>query len=148
MANVGFTLDKPGHRPGPNAIRVLADVRRRGPPDSWPWPRLQQRRTRDLQLPARALGYRLVLDYRTDQPGIQPGHSGAVMIEGTWYRPALPHPLIDATIGLHAQRIDGATWAGHIAARAPFRLMATQRPDTEGHQRLMCPAGAGNSNAR
>ncbi|MEU5417838.1 hypothetical protein [Streptomyces sp. NPDC020667] len=142
---VGFTLDKPGHRPGPNAIHVLADVRRRGhAPGFLAGDRAYNNAAPEtFQLPARALGYRLVLDYRTDQLGIQAGHSGALMVEGTWYCPAIPRPLIDATADLHAQWIDGATWARRIAARAPFRLMAKQHPDAEGHQRLMCPASAG-----
>lgn len=33
----------------------------------------------------RALGYRLVFDYRQDQLGIQAGTAGAQLIEGTWY---------------------------------------------------------------
>ncbi|MFI8927131.1 hypothetical protein ACIG3E_05500 [Streptomyces sp. NPDC053474] len=142
---VGFTLDKPGHRPGPNAVNVLADVRVRGHrPGYLAGDRAYNNTAPDaFQLPARALGYRMVFDYRTDQLGIQAGHAGALMIEGTWYCPAIPQPLIDTTADLHAKRIDGETWTRRIAARVPFRLMPKQHPDAEGHQRFMCPASAG-----
>lgn len=41
----------------------------------------------DFQLPAHALGYWLVFDYRQDQLGLQAGTAGAQLIEGTWYCP-------------------------------------------------------------
>ncbi|MFF4405215.1 hypothetical protein [Streptomyces sp. NPDC001404] len=142
---VGFTLDKPGHSPGPNAVDVLADVRHRGHrPGYLAGDRAYNNTSPEaFQLPARALGYKLVFDYRSDQLGIQAGHSGAFQVEGTWYCPAIPQPLIDATADLNAGRIDAETWTRRIAARAPFRLMPKQHPDTEGHQRFMCPASAG-----
>lgn len=83
----GFTLDKPSRAPGPNAIRVLADVRRRGHPAGFLAGDRAYNNTSpdDFQLPARALGYRLVFDYRQDQLGIQAGTAGAQLVEGTWY---------------------------------------------------------------
>ncbi|MGW0711443.1 hypothetical protein ACWD4G_36755 [Streptomyces sp. NPDC002643] len=41
-------------------------------------------------LAARALGYRLVFDYRRDQLSIQAGTAGAQLTEGTWYCPRPP----------------------------------------------------------
>jgi hypothetical protein len=41
-----------------------------------------------FHLPARALGYKPVMDYRDDQLGIQANTGGAVLVEGTWYCPA------------------------------------------------------------
>jgi hypothetical protein len=142
---MGFTLDKPGHRPGPNAIDVLTDVRARGhQPGYLAGDRAYNNAAPDtFQLPARALGYRPVFDYRIDQLGIQAGRSGALLVEGTWYCPALPAPLIDATRDLHAERLDQASWTHRIDARRPYRLMPKARPDAEGHQRMMCPASAG-----
>ena len=43
-----------------------------------------------FHLPARALGCKPVMDYRIDQPGIQANTGGAILVEGTWYCPALP----------------------------------------------------------
>jgi len=141
----GFTLDKPGHAPGPNAVRVLADVHRRGHPAGF----LAGDRAynnsvpEQFQLPARAMGYQLVFDYRQDQLGIQSGTAGALQVEGTWYCPALPQPLITATTDLYDTTIDQATWTTRIAARTPYQLVAKQHPDSEGHQRMSCPASAG-----
>lgn len=46
----------------------------------------------------------------------------ALQVEGSWYWPATPRPLIDATADLHAERIDPETWQQRVAARAPYRL--------------------------
>lgn len=142
----GFTLDKPGHAPGPNAIRVLADVRRRGHPAGFLAGDRAYNNTvpDDFQLPARALSYQLVFDYRQDQLGIQAGTAGAQLIEGTWYCPALPSALVTATTDLHTEAIDQETWTRRIAARIPFQLVPKQHPDREGHQRMSCPAAAGH----
>jgi len=96
-----------------------------------------------FQLPLRALGYRPVFDYRGDQLGTQAGYHGALQVEGAWYCPSTPRPLIDATADLHAERIDKDAWAARITARAPYRLYPKQAPDQEGHRRLRCPASAG-----
>jgi hypothetical protein len=50
------------------------------------------------------------MDYRIDQLGIQANTGGAILVEGTWYCPALPGPLITATTSLrdHAITRDGA----------------------------------------
>jgi hypothetical protein len=55
----------------------------------------------------------------------------------------MPQALIDATIDLHAERIDPAAWKARIQAREPYRLYPKAHPDAEGHQRLACPATAG-----
>lgn len=108
---LGFVLDKPGHAPGRNAITVLADVRRRGYAAGWmAGDRLFNNSDQgDFQLPLRALGYRPVFDYTELQLGIQAQAHGALQIEGTWYCPSMPLPLIQATADLYAERIDKAT---------------------------------------
>ena len=142
---LGFLLDKPGHHPGANAITVLADIRRRGHPAGWiaADKAYNNSDAADFQLPLRALGYQPVFDYRGDQLGIQANYHGALQVEGAWYCPSTPHPLIDATADLLAERIDKATWTARIAARAPYRLYPKQARDHEGHQRMSCPASAG-----
>ena len=59
-----------------------------------------------FHLPARALGYRPVMDYRADQLGIQASTGGALLVEGSWYCPALPEPLTTATARLRDHDID------------------------------------------
>ncbi|MFF4571195.1 hypothetical protein [Streptomyces sp. NPDC001410] len=116
---LGAALDKPGHRPAYNGLKILNRLRERGykpgflagdraynnsEPDEW-------------QIPVRAMGYKPVYDYRADQLGKQGGTHGAVLVEGRWYCPSMPQPLITATIDLHADRIDRETWVRLIAAR-------------------------------
>jgi hypothetical protein len=89
------------------------------------------------------MGYKPVYDYTVDQLGVQAETHGAILVEGTWYCPSMPQPLIDATSDLHAERIDRETWVHRIQARRAHRLMAKEHEDAEGHQRRMCPADAG-----
>ena len=70
---IGLAPARPGEDPGGTGARVLASVAARGHKASW----LGYDRActaalpARFQLPARALGYRPVMDYRIDQPGIQ-----------------------------------------------------------------------------
>jgi len=84
------------------------------------------------------------MDFRADQLGIQAGSQGALLVEGTWYCPALPEPLITATAGLHDHAIDRDAYQDRIAARAPYQLKRKDGPDADGYQRLSCPALGGH----
>jgi hypothetical protein len=144
---LGVALDKPGHRPAYNGLKILNRLRERGykpgylagdraynnsEPDEW-------------QLPIRAMGYKPVYDYRADQFGKQAGTQGAILVEGRWYCPSMPEPLINATIDLHAERIDRETWIKLITARRGYRIMPKENADADGYQRMMCPAEAGKA---
>jgi hypothetical protein len=139
---IGLALARPGQDPGGTGARVLASVAARGHKTSWlGYDRaytaaLPQR----FHLPARALGYRPVMDYRADQLGIQASTQGALLVEGTWYCPALPEPLITATTDLRAKTIQPGAYADRIAARSPYQLKHKDGPDADGYQRLSCPA--------
>ncbi len=91
-------------------------------------------------MPARALGYSPVMDYRADQLGIQASSGGALLVEGTWYCPALPDPLIGATAGLRAKTISGEPCQQQITARGPYQLHRKDGPDADGYERRSCPA--------
>jgi hypothetical protein len=93
-----------------------------------------------FHLPARALGYSPVMDYRADQLGIQASSQGALLVEGSWYCPALPEPLISATADLRDHAIDEHAYQAKITARTPYQLKHKDGPDTDGYQRLSCPA--------
>ncbi|MFI6277527.1 hypothetical protein [Streptomyces sp. NPDC050988] len=54
----------------------------------------------------------------------------------------MPQSLTDATKDLIAERIDKPTWIDRIRARTAYLFMPKQRPDAEGHRRMMCPAEA------
>jgi hypothetical protein len=137
----GLALGRPGSGPGGTGARVLASVAARGHKAGWLGfdraytAALPQR----FHLPARALGYRPVMDYRADQLGIQATTGGAILVEGSWYCPALPEPLISATAGLrdHAPPAGPPTTHGSPPA-APTSSNARTAPtptDTSG-----CPA--------
>lgn len=135
-------LDKPGFRVGENAIIALSSVRSRG----WPAGELGADRAytnatpETFAYPARALGYRPVLDYRVDQLGIQDSTDGALQIEGALYSPGIPAVLVNATGDLRAGLIDDATYAVRIEERRLYRLRPNGREDEHGRIRMSCPA--------
>ncbi|MGW3368722.1 hypothetical protein ACWDOR_37885 [Streptosporangium canum] len=53
--------------------------------------------------PARELGYRLALDYKVDQPGMQGSAHGALLIDGSLACPLIPDRLAMATTGLEEE---------------------------------------------
>jgi hypothetical protein len=138
----GLALARPGEDPGGTGARVLASAAARGHKPGWLG--YDRAYTAALpgrfHLPARALGYRPVMDYRADQLGIQASTGGALLVEGTWYCPALPEPLITATARLRDHAIDRELYDQQIAARAPYQLKRKDGPDADGYQRLSCPA--------
>jgi hypothetical protein len=139
---IGLAMTRPGEDPGGTGTRVLASVAARGHKAGWPGydraytAALPER----FQLPARALGYRPVMDYRIDQLGIQANTGGAILAEGSWYCPALPGPLITATTRLRDHAITRELYDQQITARAPYQLKHKDGPDADGYQRLSCPA--------
>ena len=80
------------------------------------------------------------MDYRDDQLGIQASSGGALLVEGTWYCPALPGPLITATTSLRGHAITRELYDQQITARACYQLKRKDGPDADGYQRLSCPA--------
>jgi hypothetical protein len=139
---IGLALARPGEDPGGTGARVLASAAARGHKAGWPgYDRAYTAALPDrFQLPARALGYRPVMDYRIDQPGIQANTGGAILVEGTWYCPALPAPLITATTRLRGHAITRDLYDQQITARACYQLKRKDGPDADGYQRLSCPA--------
>jgi len=138
----GLALTRPGEDPGGTGARVLASLAARGHKTSWlGYDRAYtQALPGRFHLPARALGYKPVMDYRADQLGIQANTGGAILVEGTWYCPALPGPLITATTGLRDHAITRELYDQQIAARRPYQLKHKDGPDADGYQRLSCPA--------
>ena len=114
-------MTRPGEDPGGTGARVLASIAARGHKAGWPgYDRAYtQALPERFHLPARALGYQPVMDYRDDQLGIQANTGGAILVEGTWYCPALPEPLITATTRLRDHAITRDLYDQQITARAP-----------------------------
>ena len=138
----GLAMARPGEDPGGTGARVLASLAGRGHKTGWlGYDRAYtQALPERFHLPARALGYQPVMDYRADQLGIQASTGGAILVEGTWYCPALPGPLITATTRLRGHAIARDLYDQQIAARCPYQLKRKDGPDADGCQRLSCPA--------
>lgn len=139
---VGLALERPGIDPGGTALRVLAGARSRG---FAPGPLGVDRAysgafATNFHLPARAMGYQLVIDYRVDQLGRQANSQGAVLVEGAWYCPAMPEVLVNATIDLRSGAIDADTYRQRVDARRAYALRRKSGPDADGYERFMCPA--------
>ncbi len=139
---IGLALTRPGEDPGGTGARVLGSVAARGHKTGWlGYDRAYtQALPGRFHLPARALGYSPVMDYRADQLGIQANTGGAILVEGTWYCPALPGPLITATTRLRDHAITRELYDQQVIARCPYQLKHKDGPDTDGYQRLTCPA--------
>ena len=139
---IGLAMARPGEDPGGTGARVLAPAAARGHKPGWlGHDRACTAALPDrFHLPARALGYHPVMDYRADQPGIQASTGGTLLVEGSWYCPALPDPLITATTHLRDHAIGRDLYDQQIAARAPYQLKRKDGPDADGYQRLSCPA--------
>ena len=139
---IGMAMTRPGEDPGGTGARVLASAAARGHKPGWlGYDRAYtQALPGRFHLPARALGYQPVMDYRDDQLGIQATTGGAILVEGTWYCPALPPALITATTRLRGHAITRDLYDQQIAARCPCQLKRKDGPDTDGYQRLSCPA--------
>jgi len=139
---IGLAMARPGEDPGGTGARVLASAAARGHKTGWlGYDRAYtQALPERFHLPARALGYHPVMDYRDDQLGIQANRQGALLVEGTWYCPALPGPLITATTRLRDHAITRDLYGQQITARACYQLKRKDGPDADGYQRLSCPA--------
>ncbi|MGO2188138.1 MAG: hypothetical protein ACTH4Y_07810 [Microbacterium gubbeenense] len=97
-------------------------------------------------------GIRVVMDYRKDQLGIQAQHGGAIMVDGTWYCPAMPEGLVN--LGREwaeaREQADSAVEAGESAPdidfterfemRKKFALRRKQGRNPNGSTTMMCPA--------
>ena len=137
-----MAMARPGEDPGGTGARVLAPAAARGHKAGWlGYDRACTAALPDrFHLPARAPGYSPVMDYRADQLGIQASSGGTLLVEGSWYCPALPEPLITATARLRDHAIGRELYDQQIAARACYQLKRKDGPDADGYQRLSCPA--------
>lgn len=146
---LGLVLDTPGKRVGPNAVHTLSRFAALGL--GLPAGLLAADRAYTDQLPAhfavpaRHLGYQLVLDYKQEHRGLQGSSSfGALLVDGSLACPAMPYALIRATTNLDDKAVreigDDEPLTQLIAARTPFFLKRKRSPDPRGAIRLQCPA--------
>jgi hypothetical protein len=135
-------LHRPGREPGRNAIRGLQSLNERGHPPGWLAGdrAYTDAKAEHFALPARALGYRPVLDYAEDHLGIQGSAEGFLFIEGAWYCPAISEALTTATIDYSNGAIDDPTYRARLTERSRYLALTKTRADAEGFGRWRCPA--------
>ncbi|GAA0940873.1 hypothetical protein [Nonomuraea longicatena] len=145
---LGLVLDTPHKRIGANAVTTLKPLAALGLPAAFA---VADRAYTDQQpvhfaQPARALGYKLALDYKVDQRGVQGSAHGALLIDGSLACPLTPGRLAQATSGLDdaSVRTPSQELAALISAREPYLLRLKQSANADGAIRLQCPA-AGTS---
>lgn len=143
-------LHQPGREPGQNAVQGLKSLAARDHPAKYLAAdnNYSAAKPEDFQLPARALGYDLVLSYRHDQLGVQAQSNGLIQVDGSWYCPTMPEDLITATRDHRDGSIDDETYLTRIEARRAHEARPNGSPDDEGHQRYLCPAAQGAPTAR
>ncbi|MEV4889910.1 hypothetical protein AB0K48_11035 [Nonomuraea sp. NPDC055795] len=145
---LGLVLDTPHKRIGANAITTLKPLPALGLPTAFA---VVDRAYTDQQAahfahPIHELGYKLALDYKVDQRGVQGSVHSALLIDGTLACPLIPQRLATATTGLDdaAARTPTEDLKALINAREPYFLRLKQSPTTAGAVRFQCPA-AGTS---
>ncbi|MEU9835894.1 hypothetical protein AB0D67_30535 [Streptosporangium sp. NPDC048047] len=141
---LGLVLDTPHRRVGPAAITALDAIASLGlPTGTLAVDRAYTDQSADhFARPARRRGYRLALDYRVEQRGLQGSVHGALLVDGNLACPLMPDPLLHATTGLDdaAVRAPDDELTALIHARRPYLLKVKQTSDAEGRLRLQCPA--------
>lgn len=141
---LGFELDTPTVRTGPNAVTILTQITQLGLPTGI----LAADRAytgcspSNFQTPVRRLGYRLALDYKVKERGLQGNWQGAPLVDGSLLCPLTPAPLIHATADADDDtvRFRSDALREKIEAREPHHLKLKQGPDARGAIRLQCPA--------
>lgn len=138
-------LTRPGEDPGASAVRLLSSVRARGYRAGFLGADrgYTQVRPDRFHMPTRALGYRVVMDYKETELGRQANSDGAVMVEGCFYCPAIPEDLVTASVDRRRGAIDAATHTARLVARGSWRLARKERADHDGYERFSCPALGG-----
>lgn len=146
---MGMAVHSPGKEIGQQAVRLLGIVKR-----LWNQPGFlaghlaySEARFENFHAPVRALGYKLVLDYKTtmvkkDKDAVE----GVIAIAGELLCPHTPHRIID---GYH--QMAGAKGSAereallpHLTQADPYVLPLKQSADSRGLERRQCPA-AGTS---
>jgi hypothetical protein len=143
-------LHKPGVEPGRNAVRALRSIHDRGHPAHFLAADRGYTNAKpdDFQLPARALGYSPVLDYKIDQLGHQGSFAGMLLVDGAWYCPSIPEVLVSCTYDHRKGLINDATYQARLGERRNYQILTEDSADQSDHRRMRCPASNPNPVAR
>lgn len=159
---LGMTLHKPAHTTTIAGAKVTASIHRRGHPagiwlgDGLLFPLAA---ADNLQKPVRAMGYQFASDLPDSALGRNDSHRGANLVEGTWYCPAMPTYLEDATTSYRAalkaasritdpekrqkaRRDAYDRWLEDQEERAEYAMKLRETTIQSGHKiPYACPAG-------
>jgi hypothetical protein len=150
-----MTLDRPGFDPSGAARRMFDFIRKAKYPTRWLAGDLlyTHQKPENFQDAAREIHYKPVLGYGPQHHGKQGTHaSGIGLVEGAYYCPAMPLPLVDATVLRRskdmAEKLTHEQYREAIDARETYLMRTKQKPDDNGRgERLGCPASGANPTA-
>ncbi|WP_139151336.1 hypothetical protein [Streptomyces sp. WMMB 322] len=141
---LGLALDTPTVRTGQNAIAALTQLGDLGlPTGTCAADRAYTGCSPgNFQVPARQLGYRLALDYKANERGVQGSWEGALLVDGCLACPHMPTALAQVTRGAKdgTVRNPPQEMKAALEERAPFYFKTKESPDARGTIRLQCPA--------
>jgi hypothetical protein len=126
---------------------MIASLDQRNHPKSWLAgdALYTNQKEENYQIPAMQSGRKIVMTYGDSQLGKQGAHqSGAHLIEGWYFCPAMPEDLVNATKDLRANTITRDTYKQKILDRQNYRLRRAEKANERGLERFRCPA-AGDS---
>ena len=95
-----------------------------------------------FQIPAREAGYKLILPIVEGTSGVQGSHpSGMVLVDGSYYCPAISPELRTVIDDYRAKRITHEVFVARIKARKKFEMVTKQNANVDGiGERLGCRA--------
>lgn len=146
----GMNIHRPSAHPAESAAKTFALMAQLDPDQ----PRefiaadrlyLPNAKPETFQGPMRQLGYSFAMDYPANQLGVQDQYAGAPLVDGSFYCPAMPKDLVEATAQHARGLIDDKLRDARIEARTPYLLQkkeqstmrrGAQLPD----QKYRCPA--------
>jgi hypothetical protein len=102
------------------------------------------RKPQHWALPVRRLGADLVMDLHPHDRGTRGTHEGAICFNGSLYCPATPPALFGIEpLSRNASTTDVETHDARCAELARYKLGRISGPDSDGFERVMCPAVMG-----
>jgi hypothetical protein len=137
-------IHRPGSETGSSAIKALRALEnlqllKRFLAADRAYPRCKPK---EFQIPARAMGYKLLFDYDVLAHGRQGGTLGAVWRGGQLYCPALPENLLEAgkLLRKRASAEEVARGKELVLGAEKYRLQVKETPRADGSYRMQCPA--------
>lgn len=140
---LGMSFDQPSVDPNGNIMMALENVMASDLPKGYAvgdriyYPHMIPEK---FQIPLREAGYRIVGDLRRDTVGLQGTYKGLLLVDGSFFDPAMPQPLIDATPDYIAGRITEKDWRTHLARRAEMYLSRVHDTTPDGAIKFKCAA--------